>query len=54
MIRYESVHKSYGDTPALRGMDLHIHEGELFVLIGPSGCGKTTSLKLVNRLADPD
>jgi osmoprotectant transport system ATP-binding protein len=34
--------------------DLQVHEGELLVLLGGSGSGKTTTLKMINRLIDPD
>ncbi len=53
MIRLIDLHKSYGDTPAVRGVDLHVRRGELMVLLGESGCGKTTTLKMINRLVEP-
>nr|WP_286168719.1 ABC transporter ATP-binding protein [Roseburia sp. 1XD42-34] len=34
----------------MRGINLHVKEGEMAILIGPSGCGKTTLLRLVNQL----
>jgi len=54
MISFHQVRKSIGDVEIIKGLDLHIREGELFVLIGPSGCGKTTTLKMINRLIEPD
>ncbi|MGC1817998.1 MAG: ABC transporter ATP-binding protein [Casimicrobiaceae bacterium] len=52
-IAIETVSKNYGATPAVRGVDLVIHDGELFTLIGPSGCGKTTMLRMVAGLVPP-
>jgi iron(III) transport system ATP-binding protein len=48
------VRKSYGDTPVLCGVDLHVPQGSLTAVLGPSGCGKTTLLRLVAGFADPD
>ncbi|HVE50239.1 MAG TPA: ABC transporter ATP-binding protein [Casimicrobiaceae bacterium] len=40
--------------PAVDHLTLTIPEGEVCVLIGPSGCGKTTTMRIVNRMIDPD
>jgi iron(III) transport system ATP-binding protein len=48
------VTKSYGRTPVLRGIDLHVPQGSLTAVLGPSGCGKTTLLRLIAGFADPD
>ncbi|MBX9973523.1 ABC transporter ATP-binding protein [Cytobacillus firmus] len=51
MIQFDNVSKQYGDgTQAVDSINLHIKEGEFFVIIGPSGSGKTTVLKMINRL----
>lgn len=51
MIQFDNVSKQYGDgTKAVNSINLHINEGEFFVIIGPSGSGKTTVLKMINRL----
>jgi osmoprotectant transport system ATP-binding protein len=54
MITFDNVRKSYGDTVAIAGLNLHIAHGELVVLIGPSGSGKSTALKMINRMVDHD
>lgn len=47
--------KAYGaGQPAVTDLDLEIGEGEIVALVGTSGCGKTTTLKMVNRMVDPD
>jgi ABC-type sugar transport system ATPase subunit len=48
------VTKAHGAVGVLRGLDIEVLEGELFVLVGPSGCGKTTLLRAVAGLADLD
>ncbi len=42
----------YGDTLALKGIDLAIHANKVTALIGPSGCGKSTLLRVMNRMYD--
>jgi iron(III) transport system ATP-binding protein len=46
--------KSFGATPVLTGVDLHVPSGGLTALLGPSGCGKTTLLRLIAGFDDPD
>jgi osmoprotectant transport system ATP-binding protein len=55
VISLESVTKQFpGGSNAVRDLTLEIHDAETCVLIGPSGCGKTTTLRMINRLIDPD
>ena len=54
MIQFEHVSKSYGKTPVLKALNFTIPDGQFVVLIGPSGCGKTTTMKMINRLLEPD
>ena len=43
-----------GGTAAVESLSLDIGEGEICVLIGPSGCGKTTTMRMINRMIEPD
>jgi osmoprotectant transport system ATP-binding protein len=55
VIRLENVNKEFaGGSNAVRDLTLDIPTGQTCVLIGPSGCGKTTTLRMINRLIDPD
>ncbi len=55
MIRLENVSKNFaGGSNAVRDLSLDIPTGKTCVLIGPSGCGKTTTLRMINRLIEPD
>lgn len=54
MIQFEHVSKSYGKTPILKDLNFTIPDGQFVVLIGPSGCGKTTTMKMINRLLEPN
>src|SRR4028119_1048512 len=46
-VQLDSVHKSYGATPAVAGASLTVLSGEVVALLGPSGCGKSTLLRLI-------
>jgi osmoprotectant transport system ATP-binding protein len=55
LIRLEHVSKHFASgSNAVRDLTLDIPDGQTCVLIGPSGCGKTTTLRMINRLLDPD
>jgi ABC-2 type transport system ATP-binding protein len=49
-----TVHKSFGDTKALDGLDLAVESGELVGLLGPNGAGKSTLISLLVGLRRPD
>ena len=53
-LRLETIWKSFGETPVLKGVDLDVGEHEVFCLIGASGSGKSTLLRCVNLLEKID
>ena len=50
MIRLTGIHKSFGQLEVLKGIDLHIKEGEFVSIVGASGAGKTTLLQIIGTL----
>ncbi|MGQ3671238.1 ABC transporter ATP-binding protein [Xanthobacter sp. TB0136] len=52
-IRFEAVSFSYGETPALRAVDLAFEAGRIHAMVGASGSGKSTVLALLCRFWDP-
>ncbi len=50
----EGVHKRYGDTPALSGIDLEVGAGEVLGLLGPNGAGKSTLIRIVMDIIRAD
>ncbi len=53
-LRIEGLHKSFGETAVLRGIDLTVGEHEVICLIGASGSGKSTLLRCINLLEPID
>lgn len=49
-IRFENIHKKFGENHVLKGIDLEIEKGQLVTLLGPSGCGKSTLLRCLSGL----
>jgi phosphate transport system ATP-binding protein len=49
-ITLENVNFYYGDTQAIRDVNLVLPERQVSALIGPSGCGKSTLLRILNRI----
>lgn len=54
MITIKDLKKSFGDLQAIKGMDLHIPEGQTTGIVGPNGSGKTTLIKSILGLVRAD
>ena len=54
MIDIKNITKSFGSLQVLKGIDLHIAQGEVVSIVGPSGAGKTTLLQIIGTLDRPD
>jgi len=53
VIYVKNLHKYFGKLEVLKGIDCHIREKEVVVVIGPSGSGKSTFLRCLNKLEEP-
>lgn len=53
LLELESVDAFYGRIQALRGVSIHVDEGEVVALIGSNGAGKTTTLRTISGLMHP-
>jgi ABC-2 type transport system ATP-binding protein len=47
VISIKGLRKSYGETEAIRGIDLEVERGEIFAFLGPNGAGKTTTVEIL-------
>lgn len=54
MIKVENLVKCFNNEAAVNQVSFEIAEAENLVLLGTSGCGKTTTLRMINRLLEPD
>jgi ABC-2 type transport system ATP-binding protein len=54
MIEAVGLHKSFGKTHALDGLDLDAREGTILGVLGPNGAGKTTAVRIFTTLTRPD
>jgi branched-chain amino acid transport system ATP-binding protein len=53
MLDVNNIHTYYGNIHALKGVSLHVEQGEIVTLIGGNGAGKTTTLRTINGLLRP-
>ena len=53
LLALDNVHSYYGRIHALRGISLHVDEGEIVTLIGANGAGKSTTLRAISGLVHP-
>lgn len=53
-IEVKNIHKAYGETQAVAGVDFTVRQGEIFSLLGPNGAGKTTMISMLSCLLRPD
>jgi putative ABC transport system ATP-binding protein len=54
LVEARDVHKAFGQTPALRGANVTVRQGEIFAIMGPSGSGKSTLLHCLAGIFTPD
>lgn len=53
-IKFTKVNKTFGNKAIIKDLSFDIEEGQFITILGSSGSGKTTTLKMVNRLIEPD
>ncbi|MEY4978193.1 MAG: Daunorubicin/doxorubicin resistance ATP-binding protein DrrA [Pseudomonadota bacterium] len=54
VLQATDLHKAYNGKPALKGVSVSLHAGEMLALLGPNGAGKSTLLQLLTGLFTPD
>lgn len=54
MLTIKNLYKNFGDLTAVNNLSLQVNQGETLVVMGPSGCGKSTTIRMINRLIEPD
>ena len=54
ILTFDGIEKTYGRTPALRGVSFDVHAGEIFGLLGPNGAGKSTLIRILMDIVRAD
>jgi polar amino acid transport system ATP-binding protein len=54
VLNIQNLYKQFGSIVAVNNLDLSVAPGETVVIMGPSGCGKSTTIRMINRLIEPD
>src|SRR5215475_12416803 len=50
IIHVHQLTKSYGEVPAVQGIDFEVQSGEIFAMLGPNGAGKSTTVEILEGL----
>src|SRR3981081_2450949 len=51
-VTYDHINKKFGETSAVKDLNLAVRDAEFLVLVGPSGCGKKTALRMLAGLEE--
>ena len=54
MLRIRNLRAGYGNLTVLKGVSLHVEQGEIVAIVGPNGAGKSTLLKVIAGLVRPE
>lgn len=54
ILQLKNIKKNFGEVEVLKGINLHVEEGEFVTILGSSGCGKTTTIRIIAGLEELD